>query len=515
VIIVKTFRHYDSEQVHLLPEDPRKWLPPDHLAFFVDDVVDKLDLSAITRPYEAEERGYPPYHPVMMVKVLIYAYCVGVFSSRRIMHHLREDIAFRVISGNNQPDFRTVSEFRRRHLAALEGLFVQVLRLCMEAGLVKLGHVSIDGTKVMANASRHKAMSYGRMKKQLDKLREEARALLAEAERVDEEEDALYGDRSGLEMPEGFADPKRRRRIIGEAMEAIKRADAEADKDAGPEEEGKGAGPEEGGQRGGTEASSGTEPNRFTGLGDGELMEELVRRTGRMERILEGKHALEERARENTEEKGDGARGSPTPKDMPKPEDKDQYNFTDPESRIMPSSANKKAFIQAYNAQLAVDAAHHIIVAFDTSNCPVDTPQLAPMVARMEAATGMLPDRMSLDAGYFSDENLEFLEGLDIDAYIASQRQKHGDVQPPAPRGRIPKDLSRADRMRRKMRTKRGKKVYSRRKAIAEPPIGHIKQARGFRQFLLRGGRAVRGEWGLVCMTHNVLRWYEVVRRAT
>jgi transposase len=448
---MKKFRHYDPEQINLLPTDPRTWLPEDHLIFFIEDVVGQLDLSPFIEPYQAEERGYPPYHPAMMVRTLLYAYCLGVFSSRRIECRLQEDVAFRVLSGNNQPDFRTIATFRKRHLESLKQLFPQVLELCSKAGLVKLGHVSLDGTKVNANASRHKAMSYGRMKTEEAKLEAEVRAMLEEAERVDAEEDARYGDRRGDELPE-----------------------------------------------------------------------ELARRETRLKRIREAMAALEERAGAETEGKDEAEleRGTPPVngtdgRDAALPRDKDQYNFTDPESRIMPSSANKKAFVQAYNAQLAVDAAHQIIIACDTSNCSADTPQLAPMVVKIEENTGTLPDRLSADAGYFSDGNLELLESLHVDAYIPPQRQKHTTAQPPVPRGRIPKSLSRPDRMRRKLSTKRGKKLYSRRKAIVEPAIGQIKQARGFRQFLLRGAEATRAEWSLVCMTHNVLRWYEVNRRAT
>jgi hypothetical protein len=455
----------------------------------------------------------------MMVRVLLYAYCIGVFSSRKMMRRLQEDVAFRILSANNQPDFRTISEFRRRHLAALEGLFDQVLHLCMEAGLVKLGHVSIDGTKVMANASPHKAMSHGRMKKDLARLRAEARALLAEAERVDAEEDAEFGDRSGNEMPVEFADPKKRREIIDRALRAIKEAEQVP------------AGPAPAGQEGPQERP------------EGEPTEELERRTIRMERILVGERALEQRALQKAEAKDAGTTADPVdaatpgtvPKDVkrknrkaknteseagatedrssspPVPDDKDQYNFTDPESRIMPSSSNKKAFIQGYNGQLVVDGANQIIVATGLTNSAADCPQLPAMMDRAEEACGKRPERMSGDTGYFSGKNLVYLERRGIDAYIPPDRQKHGEPRPKAPRGRIPKTLSREDRMRRKLRTKKGRKVYSRRKVIVEPPIGQIKQARGFRRFSMRGERKARGEWAIVGMTHNILRYHAVI----
>ncbi len=515
MIIVKIFRHYDPEQVLLLPENPRTWLSEDHLVFFLDDVVDQLDLSDITQPYEAEERGYPPYHPVMMVKVLFYAYCIGVFSSRKVMRRLHEDVAFRIISGNNQPDFRTICEFRRRHLGALEGLFTQVLRLCMEANLVRLGHVSIDGTKVKANASRHKAMSYKRMRKEMDRLGGEVRTMLEEAERIDEEEDDLYGDRSGMEMPEELSDPEKRREFIEKAMKALEGSPSEGD-----------------------DAPSDDDGALGRDLMGEEPLRELERRTGRMERITEGKRALEERARQKAEEEekdagpGDseedsGKKGSKSGKKKrkgrrgrkkgvrgpPVPRDKDQYNFTDPESRIMPDSSNSKAFIQGYNGQLVVDEANQIILASDVTENSSDRPQLRGMMDRVEEGCGKRPKRASGDAGYFSKGNLEYLESHGIDAYIPPDKEKHSRPFPKVPRGRIPKGMSVPDRMRRKLRTMAGRKVYSRRKVIVEPPIGQIKHARGFRQFSMRGKNNARGEWALVCMTHNILRWFAVAGR--
>ena len=515
---MKRFRHYDPEQEYLLPENPRTWLPEDHLVFFLDDVVDRLDLSPITQPYEVEKRGYPPYHPVMMVKVLLYAYCTGVFSSRRIMRRLHEDGAFRVISGNNQPDFRTICEFRRRHLPALEGLFTQVLRLCMEANLVRLGHVSIDGTKVKANASRHKAMSYKRMREEIERLSGEVRSMLEEAERVDEEEDAIYGDRSGMEMPEELSDPGRRHEFIERAMRALEEAPVELEEDA---------------------SSDDGSPSGRDLMGE-EPLAELERRTGRMERIAEGKRVLEERARQRAEEEenvddgpGDGGedpgkKGSKKEKKKrrkgrrgrkrgvrgpPVPKDKDQYNFTDPESRIMPASSNKKAFIQGYNGQLVVDEANQIILASDVTDSPSDCPQLPGMMDRVEEGCGERPKRASADAGYFSEGNLEYLGSRGIDAYIPPGKEKHSRPLPRAPRGRIPRGMSVPDRMRRKLRTKKGREVYSRRKVIVEPPIGQIKHVRGFRRFSMRGKDRARGEWALVCMTHNILRWFAVAGR--
>jgi len=425
--MAKTFRPYVPEQDFLLPPSLREWLPADHLAYFVSELVDQLDLSAITAPYEEEERGFPPYHPVMLTKVLLYAYCVGVFSSRKIQRRLREDIAFRVLAAENQPDFRTIADFRQRHLATLNGLFVQVLRLAREAGAVRIGRVAVDGSKVRAHASKHKAMSYQRMVDKERELRREVRQLLTQAEATDAQEDQQYG---------------RARR------------------------------------------------------GD-ELPEELRRRETRLARIREAKRVLEARARERAEAEGQDAPAA-------KPDAKAQYNFTDPESRIM---KGPDGFVQAYNAQVAVEATSQLIVGHLVTQAANDKQQLVPMLETVVAQAGEAPAEVLADSGYCSDANLEALATRGVEAFIATERVRHG-APVPAKRGPLPKGATLTDRMRRKLQTKRGGAVYRRRKVIVEPVFGQIKHARGFRQFLLRGVEKVRGEWTLVCLTHNVLKYY-------
>jgi transposase len=439
----KTYRSWDPDQVLLLPPVLREWLPKGHLVYFILDTVKRLDVSAITDVYEQEGRGYPPYHPQMMVGVLLYAYCKGVPSSRRIQRRLEEDVAFRVLSAGNTPDFRTISDFRKRHLKALKGLFVQVLRLCQKAGLVKLGHVALDGTKIKANASKHKAMSYGRMEKEEERLRKEVEGLLRRAEEEDAREDALYGkDKRGDELPEELANRETRRKKIEEAMEALKK-----------------------------EAEEKAEQKK----------KEIV-------------------TWENTKPH----RGRPPQAIDPTPLEKAQRNFTDPESRIMPSS--DKAFIQGYNAQAVVDSTCQVIVAEDVTQQTNDKQQAEPMMDQVPENTGQTPKKASLDAGYFSETNVGSLQADGIEVFIPPDRQTHGQAPPSAPRGRPPDDLSVVDRMRRKLQTKRGRAIYSRRKAIVEPVFGQIKQGRGFRQFLLRGLDNVKGEWSLICTTHNLLK---------
>ncbi len=431
----KTYRPYDPDQQLLLPAALQEWLPDDHLAYFISDVVDQLDLSSITARYEGERRGGPPYHPRMMVKVLIYGYCVGVASSRRIAQRLHEDIAFRVLAANNTPDFRTISDFRKDHLGALSGLFLQVLAFCQRAGLVNLGHVALDGTKVRANASRHKAMSYRRMKEKEEQLAAEVAELLRRAQEVDDEEDRRYGkDKRGDELPE-----------------------------------------------------------------------ELAFREGRLEKIREAMAALEAEAQAAAEAEGKEHPGVP--------EDKAQRNFTDAESRIMPAPGGRD-FLQAYNCQAVVDHAHQVIVAARATNQSSDKQQAAAMMRETIDNIGAVPREVSADAGYYSAKAVDDLQALGVDPYVAPEQTRHGRVVPPAPRGRIPSHLSPRDRMRRKLRTKRGRQRYALRMETVEPVFGQIKAGRGFRQFLLRGLEKVNGEWSLICTGHNLLKLFRFGRLA-
>jgi transposase len=428
--MAKTYREYQPDQDFLLPPSLRDWLREDHLAYFVSDMVDQLDLSAIESVYEEDERGQPPYHPRMMTKILIYGYCVGVFSSRRMQKALVEDVGFRVLAAGNEPDFRTISDFRKLHLKALQGLFDQVLQIALQAGTMKLGRVVLDGSKVKANASKHKAMSYGRMQEDEKRIKEEVRRIFEEAEAVDGEEDARYGrERRGDELPA-----------------------------------------------------------------------ELARRETRLERIREAKRALEERAREQAKSQGQ-------PEEKAKPEAKMQYNFTDPESRIMKGA---DGFVQAYNAQIAVEPDFQLIVGQRVTQAANDKQQLVPTVETIREQAGQKPQEILTDSGYCSDANLEYLEKKKIQGFIATDRESYRDRNQPGPRGPLPPGATRVDRMRRKLQTKAGAVIYATRKTIVEPVFGQIKQARGFRQFLLRGLGKTQGEWALICLTHNILKLHRL-----
>jgi transposase len=404
------------------------------LAYFVSDVVDQLDLSAIHAVYEKELRGQPPYNPRMMTKLLVYGYCIGVYSARKIQQRLIEDVAFRVLAAGNEPDFRTIADFRKIHLKTLEGLFEQVLRIVLETGAMKLGRVALDGTKVKATASKHKAMSYDRMKEQEKLIRAEVKEMLARAAATDAEEDARYGkDKRGDELPA-----------------------------------------------------------------------ELRRRETRLKRIREAKKTVEERARQKAEAEGKPAKEA-------KPEAKAQYNFTDPESRIMKGN---DGFVQAYNAQIVVEPDFQLIVGQAVTQAANDKEQVVPMLKTVEAQSGQRPEEVLADSGYCSEKNLEKLESTEdpdrrVEPYIATGRQQHGERQVSA-RGPLPKGATRVEQMKRKLRTKAGAAIYAARKAIVEPVFGQIKQARGFRQFSLRGLAKVRSEWAFVCLTHNILKLYRM-----
>jgi transposase len=444
------FRPYNPDQPLLLPPDPREWLREGDLVYFILDMVRALDLSKIRCVYSGEKGGQPPYDPEMMTALLLYAYCMGVFSSRKIEQATYDSVAFRVLTADQHPDHDTISTFRKQHLAVLSGLFNEVLRLCRKAGLVKLGHVALDGTKVRANASKHKAMSYGRMEQREAELVEQVGELLAQAEATDATEDALYGKgKRAEELPKELRFKESRLAKIREAKRAL-------------EEEARAA---------------------------------AVAQQAEYEAKVKAR-----------EERGGRGREPKPPSEKPAP--KAQRNFTDPDSRIMKDGATK-SFEQSYNCQAAVDATAQVIVACAVTQKCNDKEQVAPMVEAMKAnLDDTKPKTLTADAGYFSETNVETLTAEKIDAYVATGRQKHGEAPPPPPRGRIPKSATVQERMVRKLRTIKGRATYSKRKQIVEPVFGQIKEARRFRRFSFRGLVNVAHEWALVCLTHNLLKLF-------
>jgi transposase len=452
----KAFRAYDPDQVLLMSPVLAEWVPEGDLAHFVADLVeDVLDLSAIYASYE-EVRGFPPYDPRLMVKVLVYGYANGVCSSRKLERATYRDVAIRMLCAGQHPDYRSIARFRARHLDALSELFVQALRLCWKAGLVKLGSLALDGTKLRANASRRKAMSYERMvnkESQLEAeiagLRARARALLEEAEATDAAEDELYG------------------------------ADVRGD----------------------------------------ELPAELARRETRLVKLRDAKAALEAEAKQREEARREAMRAEGREprdpsggRDAFAPKAAAQRNFTDPESKIM--KASDGAFHQSYNAQAIVDAHAQVIVAAELSNQAPDCPQLAGALDQLDenlaVIDAVLPAGATLaaDAGYLSAENIATTTAHGLDAHIATGRQKHSDPPPLAPRGRIPNDATPRQRMARKLKTKKGRAVYARRKVIVEPVFGQMQTVQDAKRLLLRGEDAARAQWRFHCAVHNLLKFH-------
>jgi transposase len=436
-----------------LEPDIRKWLPEGHLAHFINNTVDNLDLSEIFEYYERSDRGYPPYHPKMMIKVLMYGYCIGLTASRRIAKALQEDVAFRVLGAGNFPDFRTISDFRKIHLKRLMKLFVQVIEMCEEAGLVKLGVVAIDGTKIKANASMEKNRNYKnlckeekRRRKELEKMVEED---LKKAIELDEEEDRIYGkDKRGDEMPPGFRTNKEQLERIKEAQERIKKKHKK---------------------------------KRL----DYETM--MIRRTRKEKKT------------------GMRTRGW-VPKEVPEePDEKMMANMTDPDSSLR---RTRHGFIQGYNAQITVDADSQVILANDVVTDQNDLHQLVPMIKRTILNTGRMPKATTTDAGYWSPKGADEAGKL-TDLYITTNKdwkERRLLLKQSPPRGRLPKNISLKDRMERKLRSKKGREIYKMRGKSVEPAIGQIKAVRGFKQFMLRSLEKVKGEWSLITMAHNILK---------
>jgi len=436
----KHFRPWKIDEAQLLPPSVQDYVAEDHLSRFIVALVrESLELSEIEASY-ASVLGQPPFHPRMMTALLLNGYVSGIYSSRRIAKACTERADFMMIVAGDAPDFRTISDFRRRHLQALAKLFVQVLKLCEAAGLAKLGHVAIDGTKIKANASKHKAMSYERMKKREAELQAEVDRWLATAEAADAEEDRLHGAGRGDEMPSWIADKEKRLAKLRAA-----KAQMEAEAKAAAEEE--------------------------------------TRRRAEAERkrMAEGR-------------KKNGFAAKPPSEE---PDGKAQRNFTDPESRVL---LTKDGYIQGWNAQAAVDSTAQVIVAHTLTQSMSDQGQLAVLVDAIEANLGARPKEASADAGYCSEANLAALADRGVAGYIATGRAKHAADVKRAVSGPL------TQAMRRKLKRAGWRSRYRLRKQIVEPVFGQIKQARGFRQFLLRGIEKVRAEWALICTAHNITK---------
>ena len=474
----KKFREWTPDQYVTESVSPADVLPEDDLVFFLLETIPRLDLAAFYAHYDGETRGAPPFNVPMMCTLLVYSYSIGVFSSRKIAAACERNLAFLAIVGSDRPDFRTISDFRKIHLDAFQDLFVEVLRLAGEVGMVKLGNLALDGSKFKANASRHKAMSYGYMTKEVERLRDEIRELTQQAKQTDAEEDAALGSRRGDELPDEL---KRRRDRLAVIEEAMKRLEAQAQQKA------------------------------------------------------EAEQRRRDEAEAKREAEGKKRRGRAAKPVDPTPEDKAQTNFTDPESKIMKTS--NKGFDYCINGQAVVDEAHQIIVGADVTQDANDKQQAGTMAKKtretLEAAGIELPSDageaeakepqveqqqgennplkgngvpMSMDSGYFSEDAVGDVEREGFDPHIAVGRQKHNTSDPETAEGPPSESLTTKERMAHKLRTPSGRACYAKRKHIVEPVFGQMKHVRGFRQFLVRGIKKVRGEWNLLCLTHNLLK---------
>ena len=490
LVVSKQYRPWTPEQTYLLPPSPREWLPEGHLAYFVMTVVQELDIGAIEAEIQKKDpRGERPYSPRMMTALILYAYAAGVFSSRKIERATYEDVAFRVICGESHPHFTSINRFRLEHRKALADLFVQGLRMCERAGLKTLGHVALDGSKVQANASKHKAMSYGRMKDEEKRLQAEIESLLRRADEVDAAEDAEYGpDMRGDELPEELRHRESRLRRIRDVKAELEKEAAEA---------------------------------RAAHLRDNaeQLRQTVDDKTPRQRRAATTLAAkAEEKAnklspRDDDDDDNNGGTATQLSlhrvqtKPDGKPKDKAQRNFTDADSRIM---VRNGVFLQAYNAQAAVSE-DQIIVAHGVTNDPTDAEQLAPMLERVAENTGQRATIVTADTGYLSEANITYCAKTDVDAYIALRK---ADAQKLTSVPDTPRLITHWD-MLHKVSSPRGRRIYALRKILVEPVFGQIKAAMGFRRFSLRGLTKVASEWGIVCLCHNLLKLFRARRLAS
>lgn len=458
----KRFRVCDLDQQFLLPPSLQDWLPENHLARFIADVTNELDLSAIYAQYGRQDgRGLSAYHPLLLTRLLLYGYCVGVTSSRRIERATHDDVAFRYLAADQHPDHDTIAAFRQQHLEALASLFVQALRLCQKAGLVKLGNVAIDGTKIMANASTRRSVSYQKLTEREQYWKDTVERLLTEAQRTDEEEDQRWGKGQPADpLPPELTHAQSR-------LERLRQAKAELEREAQRELEA---------------AAQNHQP----------------RKHGRPTKEEAANHPAEDpQQRQKAREQLRRAKSRAA-------EPSRQYNFVDPDSRVMKDNA-RKCFVQAYNAQIATDSYAQVIVAAELTQQTTDRQQLLPMVQAVRGATGSVPETVTADAGYWDTISLRDPAMRGIQALVSP------DSQPQPPGAPLPPNAPQNDdamRMRERLASEDGKALYAKRKATVEPVFGQIKEARNIRRFRLRSLKKVTCEWKLICATHNLLKLF-------
>jgi transposase len=449
-----TFTDVDRETLYLLPPSVQEWLPENHLARFVVEIVEQINLRPIKASYSG--RGSKPYNPEMLVALLFYGYATGVFSSRKLERSTYDSVAFRYIAANTHPDHDTIAAFRKRFLPELKDIFVEILTIAHQMNVLKLGKVNIDGTKVHANASKHKALSYGHASKLEKQIEAEVADLLKKAESADENDIP-----DGMDIPTELS-------IRSERLAAIREAKAEIERRA-------------------------------------------AQRHAEEQKEYDAKMA--ERAKKE-QQTGKKTRGKAPQPPTAGPTEKDQVNLTDAESRIMPTSGG--GFEQSYNAQAGVDAETMLIVNSHVSQAPNDKQELEPALTNLKELPQELGavNVIGADNGFFSESNVNLCEENGVTPYIAVKRESHHPspmerFQEPAP---LSGPATAVDTMKHRLKTQAGKAVYAKRKSTIEPVFGIIKSAMGFRRFLLRGFEAVTGEWNLVCIAFNLKRLHALIK---
>ena len=458
----KRFRACDLNQPFLIPPSLQDWLPEDHLARFIADVGAELDLSGIYAEYERHDaRGLSAYHPLLLTRLLLYGYSLGVTSSRAIEKATYDNIAFRYLAADQHPDHDTIAAFRQQHLETLAGLFIQALRLCQKAGLVKLGNVALDGTKMKANASTRRSVDYKQLKEREQYWQAVVERLLRQAQQTDEEEDRRFGPGQAADsLPEELANANSR-------LERIRQAKAELEQEAREQ----------------LEAAGQDYTPRKRGRPRKETQQTQSTRTPQQR---SGDRKRFRRAEQNAVEPSR------------------QYNFVDPDSRVLRDSSTR-SFVQGYNAQAGVDSHAQVIVAAEVTQQPTDRRQLVPMVNSVCTTTESIPGVVTADAGYWDTESLQDSSLAGIQVLVSP------DATPQAPTAALPANAPRneeAVRMREVLDSPGGKELYKKRKSTVEAVFGQIKEARGIRRFRLRGLKPVSCEWKLICATHNLLKLF-------
>jgi len=485
----KRYRKNMRDQVYLFPPSAEEWVPQGHIVYFIRDVMNELDLGPIEELIQSKDaRGERPYDPYVMLGIIMLGYCLGIYSSRKLEQAAIDQVAFRVIAGDNHPHFTTINTFRKTHRTAISALFLGVLLMCKKAGLVKLGHVAVDGTKIKADASRHKAKSYERFTAEEQALMERIQQMLERSEHVDQDEDEKFGEgKREFDLPEELARKQTR-------LARIRELKAEMEADA---------------------KKARAEQLRRQAAEQRRKAEEEEKEAEAKRKLTRARKAEDEAQQLDPHQDDDDDEPPAPPTTLPRrqmrantdgtPHPKAQKSPTDPDSHLM--KASNGGFEQAYNCQTVVDDHCQIIIAADVTDHPNDANNLLPMLHQATDNCGRPPALATADAGYWNQDVQVEADKLGIKVLVALKRESKKKTGTSSP-----ETIAARQRMAEALADPENKKAYAKRKAIVEPPFGHIKEARGFRQFSFRGNEAVRAEWRLVALCHNIWKLFRAKR---